>query len=237
MSRNMKLRILIGGIALCLPGRFRNLARADGGELLLSRAYSGIQLSVQQAATGLGRMPIPIDEETSQDDKPIDPKRKAKIEALLSDWAGQKSKAEKMVTLFLKNIKERSEFNYDDFKSHLDKAMSLSADIEKREQKRLKKMKGVLDELLSSGRISAQEKEKREKALTAIIQLRMLYVYGNLLPRILDESVVINGQRSGKQFAGSDWKIQVTEEEFKKLQSDYISASGFSKEDLDGEVK
>lgn len=238
MSRNMQLKVLIGGIALCLPGCFRNLARADEGELLLSRTYSGIQLSVQQATTHLGRMPVLVADTAFQDDKPIDLKRKAKIEALLPDWASQKSKAEKMVTLFLKNIKERSEFDRDDFKAHLDEAESLLADIEKREQKLLKKLKGILDELLSSGQIGVQEKGNREKAVTTIVQLRMLYIYGNLLPRILDECVVINGQQTGKQFAGSDWKIQITEEEFKKLQTDYASASGFSKEDLNiGEAK
>jgi len=99
--------------------------------------------------------------------------------------------------------------------------------MERTERNRQKYLSGLLDEKFSEGKISQYERNRRTGIVSKIFKIRMLFIYGSMMPRILDECVIEDGRQTGRLYAGTDWEIVFTQEEMKSLHDEYRNLSGF----------
>ncbi len=164
---------------------------------------------------------------------PFSSERRTQIESLLPRWQEVKSKASWTKNKFLSGIARDSKFNYQSFQSQIEEAWSLCENIERTERNRQGYLLGLLDKAFSKGKISQDEQIHRAGIVSKIFQIRMLFTYGSMMPRILDESTEESGQQ-GRLYAGPEWEGVLTQEEMKSLHGEYRTLSGFPPDLLDG---
>lgn len=155
--------------------------------------------------------------------------RRIQIESRASRWQEVKSKARRTKNEFLSTIAQDSRFDYRSFQGPIAEAWSICEGIEQTERNRQEHLSRLLDEELSKGEISLGERVRRGGIVAKIFQIRMLFTYGNLMPRILDESTAASGQQ-GRLFAGPEWEVVLSQEEMNNLHGEYRKLSGFSSE-------
>lgn len=87
----------------------------------------------------------------------------------------------------------------------------------------------------AEGKITKDEKERRTRAVDAMTKMRQLCLYGNLIPRVIQESAEQKEDprhRTVKQVVGDEWEIWFTEEECRSGSRYYKAQTGFSPEEL-----
>lgn len=161
-------------------------------------------------------------------DETVSPERKAAIEGLLPLWPGTKAKSERMAAVFRTNATAATGT---DPNPQLIKIAELWTSIEKQELSRLTSLKTSLDAQEADGTIDTKQRQARYAALTKTFQLKMLYLYGNMVPRIIDEFVVKDGV-PGRRFAGAEWGLELTNGEFYSLLHVYADETGFTREQI-----
>ncbi len=159
--------------------------------------------------------------------------RRIEIESLLPQWQEAKSKAALTRDVFLSGIAQDSRLNYESFRSHIEKAWSFCEGIERMEDSRQQYLSKLLHDEFSKGSISADEWLRRTDLVSKIFQIRMLFTYGNLMPRILDEATEQTGKQ-GRFYAGPGWGILLNQEEMRNLHKEYKELVGFPPQVLDG---
>lgn len=162
------------------------------------------------------------------------PERRTQLESRLPQWQDVKAQEKRAVDTFLATIeKSPNTYNVSGFRASVDEALKHCANIEATERARFIKLKTRMDEDVRNGKMSLEEWNRRSTALTRLAHIRVLYVWGNLLPRILDEAPSNAGVK-GRTLAGPDWEIVLTEDEMKELHADYKRECGFAAAELDG---
>ena len=162
---------------------------------------------------------------------PLDAARREELEKAQPAWTETKARARRMSDAFLDNVKKSP--NQAKFQKHIEKTWELFDAIETRETSRRSRLRTKLQLLRTDGKITAAESRRRSEALDKVYRNRMLFIYGGSLPRILDEAVTdARGNRIGRQYAGPEWRIEITEDEFRELAESYNRACGFSEAEL-----
>jgi hypothetical protein len=113
-------------------------------------------------------------------------------------WTAAKADAQRWRDNLLAGVAKTGQYDVASFQKTLDEAWRIAARIEGHERTlHLKRIKAVPE----------QKKLSRE-----IMELNLLYVYGNILPRILDESTEL---APGRAYAGGDLKVAISETDFR----------------------
>ncbi|MFC1679659.1 hypothetical protein ACFL2T_05565 [Elusimicrobiota bacterium] len=157
-------------------------------------------------------------------------KRERALLVMKNDWKGYKTLGKKMIDAYVAKIAIMSPRQRDQAKGVMDEAWTLVEGIEDKELKRA-------DRLIA--RLRTEEKDKkrlasRKQAVIDLFQLRMLFIHGNMVPRIVDEGVRSPGTTTpmGRMFAAPHWRMTLYENEFKPLHEIIKTRTGFPPEDL-----
>jgi hypothetical protein len=117
-------------------------------------------------------------------------------------WQDAKDQAHRWTGEMIENIARDGRYDVEDFKSHFRDVWATAKNIETTERTQHKK------------RLAAAPQERR--LMERIFELRMLYIYGNLLPRILDEST---SHAPGRAFMDSKLVLAIEEPDFRARHS------------------
>lgn len=161
--------------------------------------------------------------------------RVLQIELLASSWRDRKARAERIKDRFLLEVRADKNLDAAAFEKGIAEAWALLESVEEKEQRRFDRLGGILDDEAASSRIDPVVLAREKAVLGKIHNLRRLMLYGNMLPRILDESVVKDGQQVGRSYASPEWAVPVKWEEGQALHWRYYpKLSRFSQADLSG---
>lgn len=166
--------------------------------------------------------------------QPMTAQRRAQIDGLASRWPEVKARASRAQDALLARVAADPAFDAASYRSSLAEAWRLVEKMEESERGRAAVLNGRLHEEVAGGAITEGERTRRSNAVARLFQLRMLFAYGNLMPRILDESVTVDGRQVGRDYAGADWRLEFTEDEMRAVHPGYRAATGFPNGLLDG---
>ncbi|MDP3543627.1 MAG: hypothetical protein Q8T11_14245 [Elusimicrobiota bacterium] len=114
-------------------------------------------------------------------------------------WRQAKAKARRWTDSLLKGVAKSGKYDVANYKTTLDDVWRMCANIERAEfalhKKRLAAVPG---------------EEKRSKK---ILELNLLYVYGNIIPRLIDESTAL---APGRAYAGTDLAVSIEERPYRE---------------------
>lgn len=113
-------------------------------------------------------------------------------------WETARADARIWTDELLKGITRDKSYDVESFKTAMEKVWAMAENIDRNQRK------------LHKARLAAAPKEK--KLLGKLLDLRLLYVYGNILPRIIDESTVT---APGRAFLKSKLVLAISEEDFR----------------------
>lgn len=159
----------------------------------------------------------------------ISPERRSQIESRMSRWQDVKSQSRRMLDTYKENMARDTRFNGVAYGPKIEKAWPTILKAEDSERGRFLKLRGVLDRDYRAAKLAAEDWNLRTSAVNKLENLRMLYLYGNMLPRIIDQTTEDAGFK-GRELAGPDWELVLTEDEYKAVEDGYKKDSGFSKE-------
>lgn len=113
----------------------------------------------------------------------------------------------------------------------------LGGEIEKKQAELEAKLAAKLTEMAAAGTISKETAASRRAAVSQLTGARMLWIYGDLFPRIVEESLVdADGKSVGREWAGDAWFHAITEGEFMALSRAIIPETGFPGSELQVET-
>jgi hypothetical protein len=165
----------------------------------------------------------------------VSDQRRAQIEAQAARWPEAKARALRGFQAMSAAIAADSRLDHARFQSHIDEAWEAALRIEAREQRRRELLEVRLE--AENGGVPTGEQARRSRALSRLFELRMLFTYGNLMPRIMDETVTEDGRQAGRALAGPDWQIDISQDEMRALHQGVRDATGFPSDALDGLVE
>ncbi len=163
----------------------------------------------------------------------MSPARRAEIDAQVSQWTEAKARGRRATDALLARIAADRAYDAASFRKAMADTWRMLEGLEQGERRRQQKLEERLATTASLGIISGTERAVRSEAVDRLFQLRMLSVYGDILPRILDESVRVNNRDIGRHYAGADWRQVLTEDEMRLVHVDYRAATGLSLDLLD----
>lgn len=115
-------------------------------------------------------------------------------------WVRAKADARRWTDNLLAKVRADPRFDAASFDGKLGEAWKMAANIERGERER------------DAERAKAVPKERARSR--RILELNLLYVYGNVLPRILDEST--SEALPGRAYAGKDLALAIEEEPYRR---------------------
>lgn len=149
-----------------------------------------------------------------------------------SEWRARKEDCRKALNEFYGNIVAR-EGHAQEWGDVLKKVWRLAGELENVQDALAQRM---------AARVAAEEKdpaerERRTAAVWTVRDFRRFMVYGNLIPRVIDEAHQDRrGLNDGRTYAGSSWSLAMTWEEGQAASRLLVSRTGYTSEEY-GDVE
>ena len=124
-------------------------------------------------------------------------------------WETAKADAQRWTAALLSGVEKDGRYDVESFKTHLAEAWRLAANIERAQRS------------LDRKRAAAVPAEKRLSR--RMLELNLLYVYGNVFPRVIDEST--DFAVPGRVYAGGELKTSIDEETYRARDAALRNAS------------
>jgi hypothetical protein len=141
----------------------------------------------------------------------LGPARRAQIEEAAARWEAIRWTNMRMVEQFPERVARgtRGAYRAKDIRALIVKVKALFSEVERVEIK----VNELLYERLRRDPPSS-DRDAREAAAASLFRVRMLTLFGNMYPRILDEMITEQGGMfAGRHYAGPDWRVELTMEE------------------------
>ncbi len=152
----------------------------------------------------------------------VEPTRRAQIEAQAAQWAEVKARGRRATDALLARVAVDPAYDAASYRKGLDSAWATLESIEQSEIRR----QGLLDARLrseaASGVITLAQLAQRSEVVARLVCLRLLFAYGDILPRVLDEAVRVNDRNVGRYYAGADWQQVLTQDEWREVHGDRL---------------
>lgn len=113
-------------------------------------------------------------------------------------WIAAKADARRWTAALLEGVAKSGQYDVAAFKAYMDRAWDLAESTETAQKK------------LHSKRVAAVPAAK--DLSRKMLELNLLYVYGNIFPRLVDESTDL---APGRAYAGGDLHASIEEEDFR----------------------
>lgn len=154
----------------------------------------------------------------------LGPARRGQIEAMAAEWTTYRNRANRMMTAYAAAA-AREGWNAADLSSQLGKLRVLLASVENEQAS----IADIARETIRASEPPSAARSERERAVAAIHEARALTLYGNFVPRILDEAIKDrHGRNDGRRFCGPEWAIVITMEEVGAYGRWQLARAGFT---------
>lgn len=151
----------------------------------------------------------------------------------ISEWSARKDGMRAAVNAFYRNVVAR-EGNDQEWYQMLRKVWGLAESVESIEET----VAARLSDRVAASETDPARRDWRLGAIRAVRDSRRFVLYGNLIPRILDEAHKdARGMDDGRSYAGPTWSLVMTWEEGTALDKALIAQTGFSEADYAAERK
>lgn len=155
--------------------------------------------------------------------------RRDEITRLSAEWTSYRNSANRMMTAF-PGAAAKDGWSQTEMIAFVGKVRVLLASVEDEEAATA----DIAREALRASEPPSAARLEREKAVTAVYESRALTLYGNYVPRILDEAFEDRqGRRYGRKYAGPEWAIVITMDEIGDYGLAMIARTGFTLEQYD----
>lgn len=155
----------------------------------------------------------------------LGPAKRAEIAASAARWMEAKALAGRMIDAFAA-------------------APDLDASERERLARRLRAMASSIEDVeakvaeLARAEIRAAQtastlRDGREAAVDELFAARMLALYGNLVPRLLDDAVTEGGEPVGRRWAGPEWRVAIALHESAAYNRWELAQAGFTPDRYD----
>jgi hypothetical protein len=173
------------------------------------------------APASASQAPIPL---VAMPADALGPSRRAEIDLKAADWISWKSRSYRMSAVFLENI-VRAGYDRGESKALLEKIQKLMNQVEETQYAAADMAK---EQIRASSPPSA-ERLAREGEIDKAFEIRALTVYGNMLPRILDEWYKDRqGRDDGRRLAGPEWALALGFDECGPAANWHLALAGFT---------
>ncbi len=154
----------------------------------------------------------------------LGPTRRADIDLKAADWISWKSRAYRMSAVFLGNV-VRQGYDRRDSNALMVKIQKLMNQVEETQYA----AKDMALEQIRAGSAPSPERLARENEIEKAFEIRVLTVYGNMLPRILDEWYKDpQGRNDGRRLAGPEWALALAFDECAPAANWHLALAGFT---------
>jgi hypothetical protein len=153
--------------------------------------------------------------------------------ALIDGWQEIKQRAQAMRDSFLTNVANDPSLDKDSFDKGIGESWATCESIETRERGRRRALSQELMTAYALKHIDQRTYEARGEAVERLFAARMVFVYGNLFPRILNEAVTDKSGEIGRRYVAG-WRVSISQEESDALGLEFRQASGFPPEQTSG---
>jgi hypothetical protein len=153
--------------------------------------------------------------------------------ALIDGWQDIKQRAQRMRDTFLAHLGRDAELDRASFEKGVAQAWAKCESIELSERARRRSLSQELMTALALDRLDQRSYDERSAAVERLFAARMVFIYGNLFPRVLDESVSDRTGTIGRRFA-AEWALAISQEEADALGLEFRQASGFGPDRASG---
>jgi hypothetical protein len=155
--------------------------------------------------------------------------RQAEISVMAADWTSYRNRAERMMAAFPAAV-AREGGDRKSFEKLIADVRALCAQIVATEAETA----DIARETIRASEPPSAARLARENAARSLYEVRALTVYGNMLPRILDESTQDRaGRNDGRRFAGAEWSLAVDFAEAGAYGRALTERAGFTAEQYD----
>lgn len=151
----------------------------------------------------------------------------------ISEWSARKDGTREAVNAFYRNVVAR-EGNGPQWYKYLGRVWSLAEGVESIEDT----VAARFSDRVAAAETDPARRDWRLGAIRAVRDARRFVLYGNLIPRILDEAHKdARGMDDGRSYAGPTWSLVMTWDEGAALDNALIAQTGFSAADYAAERK
>lgn len=158
----------------------------------------------------------------------------SRIEAKAADWRELRSAARRATAAIRASARDEGGADLEGVLARLDEAWDLCGRIETREMLHRDALAARLRAQATAGALTADEAARRLDYVDRVARVHMLLLYGNIMPRILDETWVDREQRPiGHRWAGPDWAVAVAQEQVTETLKALIAESGMAPADFE----
>jgi len=151
----------------------------------------------------------------------------------ISEWSARKEDMRQAVNAFYGNVVAR-EGNGQEWYRMLRKVWGLAEGVESIEDT----VAARFSDRVAAAETDPARRDWRLGAIRAVRDARRFVLYGNLIPRVLDEAHKdARGLDDGRSYAGPTWSLVMTWDEGTALDKALIAQTGFSEADYAAERK
>ena len=154
--------------------------------------------------------------------------RRSEIENKSARWKEVKAQSKRVSEHMFGAVAADARFDIEQMRKVMAEAWGWCEGLETMERKREVFLLNIIEGQFSEKKISQDERLRKSESVSKLIQLRMLYIYGNLVPNILDQFCDIDGV-TGRAWAGPEWQIHLGKEDFETISKEYKAPLGIAK--------